>query len=53
LIAVIATRFLSALTSSSRVRDAILHPLSAILFLYLLYYSWSHRSHMQWKGRTV
>jgi glycosyltransferase involved in cell wall biosynthesis len=53
LIAVIATRFLSALTSSSRVRDAILHPLSAILFLYLLYYSWSHRSHIQWKGRTV
>lgn len=53
LIAIIATRLLSAHASSSRIRDAFLHPISVTLFLYLLYYSWSHRSQMQWKGRTV
>lgn len=53
LVAIIATRALSALASSSRLRDSLLHPISALLFLYLLYYSWSHRSQVQWKGRTV
>lgn len=53
LLAVITTRALSAFASSSRIRDAFLHPLSAFLFLYLLYYSWSHRSQVQWKGRTI
>jgi hypothetical protein len=53
LLAVIATRALSAISSSSRIRDAFLHPVSALLFLYLLYYSWSHRSQVQWKGRTI
>ena len=53
LIAVVATRMLSAYSSSSRIRDCFLHPISALLFLYLLYYSWSHRSQVQWKGRTI
>jgi hypothetical protein len=53
LIAIIATRVLSAIASSSRIRDAFLHPVSVFLFFYLLYYSWSHRSQVQWKGRTV
>lgn len=53
LAAIIATRLLSAYSSSSRMRDSFLHPISALLFLYLLYYSWSHRSQMQWKGRTI
>jgi len=53
LIAIIETRVLSAIASSSRIRDAFLHPVSVFLFLYLLYYSWSHRSQVQWKGRTV
>ena len=51
--AIIATRLLSAYSSSSRIRDSLLHPISALLFLYLLYYSWSHRSKIQWKGRTI
>ena len=51
--AIIATRVISALSSSSRVRDAFLHPLSALFFLYLLYFSWSNRSQIKWKGRTV
>jgi glycosyltransferase involved in cell wall biosynthesis len=53
LAALIATRLLSAHSSSSRKRDSFLHPISALLFLYLLYYSWSHRSRVQWKGRNV
>lgn len=52
-ISIIATRVLSALASSTRVRDALLHPLSVALFLYLLYYSWAHRGSAQWKGRAV
>lgn len=53
LAALTATRLLSAYISSSRMRDSFLHPISALLFLYLLYYSWSHRSRVQWKGRTI
>lgn len=53
LTAIIGTRFLSALSSHSKLRDSFLHPLSAALFLYLLYYSWSNRSVAQWKGRTL
>jgi glycosyltransferase involved in cell wall biosynthesis len=51
--AIIASRLLSAYSSSSRIRDCFLHPISAILFIYLLYYSWSHRSQVKWKGRTI
>ena len=53
LVAIIGTRALSALSTSTRVRDAILHPASAALFIYLLYYSWRHRRTTQWKGRTL
>jgi cellulose synthase/poly-beta-1,6-N-acetylglucosamine synthase-like glycosyltransferase len=52
-ISITATRALSAVASSTRVRDALLHPLSVTLFLYLLYYSWAHRGNAQWKGRAV
>ena len=53
LIAIISTRAVSAYASSTRTRDALLHPVSAALFIYLLYYSWSHRKSAQWKGRTL
>ncbi len=53
LIAIISTRVISAEISGSRIRDSFLHPASALLFLYLLYFSWAHRSDAQWKGRTV
>jgi glycosyltransferase involved in cell wall biosynthesis len=53
LIAIIATRVISALSSASRIRDSFLHPASVLLFLYLLYFSWSNRGKTQWKGRTV
>lgn len=53
LVAIISTRIVSAEISGSRIRDSFLHPASALLFLYLLYFSWAHRSDVQWKGRTV
>lgn len=53
LVAIISTRVVSAEISQSRRRDSFLHPLSALLFLHLLYFSWAHRSEAQWKGRSV
>lgn len=53
LVAIIFTRVISAEISKSRIRDSFLHPLSALLFLYLLYFSWAHRSQAQWKGRSL
>lgn len=53
LCAIIGTRIISAVSASTRVRDALLHPASSALFLYLLYYSWRNRRTVQWKGRTL
>jgi len=53
LIAIFATRVISALSSASRIRDSFLHLASVLLFIYLLYFSWSNRGKTQWKGRTV
>lgn len=53
LIAIIATRIVSAAASSGRLRDSFLHPLSSLLFIYLLYFSWMNRGKTQWKGRTL
>jgi cellulose synthase/poly-beta-1,6-N-acetylglucosamine synthase-like glycosyltransferase len=53
LLAIIGTRIISAGASGTRLRDAFLHPISASLFIYLLYFSWSNRGKTQWKGRTL
>jgi glycosyltransferase involved in cell wall biosynthesis len=53
LLAIIGTRLASALSSGSRLRDTFLHPFSAVLFIYLLYYSWRNKSAAQWKGRQL
>jgi cellulose synthase/poly-beta-1,6-N-acetylglucosamine synthase-like glycosyltransferase len=53
LVLIILSRALSASSSAGRVRDSLLHPLSAALFLYLLYFSWRNRGKTQWKGRTL
>lgn len=53
LLAIIGTRIISAASSGTRIRDSFLHPLSAALFIYLLYFSWRHKGQVQWKGRTV
>lgn len=53
LLAIIGTRALSAASSGGKIRDALTHPISAVLFIYLLYFSWRNRGIVQWKGRTV
>jgi cellulose synthase/poly-beta-1,6-N-acetylglucosamine synthase-like glycosyltransferase len=53
LLAIVGTRIVSAAASGTRIRDAFLHPISAMLFIYLLYFSWSNRGKTQWKGRTL
>lgn len=53
LLAIISTRAISAAASGGRIRDAVTHPISSVLFLYLLYFSWKNRGRVQWKGRTL
>ena len=53
LIAILGTRLVSASASAAKLRDSFLHPLSSLLFIYLLYFSWINRGKSQWKGRTL
>ena len=53
LLLVIASRMISALSSRSLMIDALLHPISTIVFIYLLMYSNFSRRTITWKGRAV
>ena len=53
LLMVIASRIVSAISSRSLLIDALLHPISALLFIYLLIYSNLFHSKITWKGRHV
>jgi cellulose synthase/poly-beta-1,6-N-acetylglucosamine synthase-like glycosyltransferase len=53
LLMVIASRLVSAISSRSLLIDALLHPISALLFIYLLIYSNLFHSKITWKGRPV
>ena len=50
---IVFTRLLSDTKSKSNSTYALLHPLSSILLMYLIGYSWAKRGSVQWKGRTV
>ena len=50
---VIISRIIAARASRGRFLDAFLHPISALLLIYLIIYSWSARGKVQWKGRTL
>lgn len=52
-IAILSTRLLSALSSRNSLIDVIAHPLSASLFIFLLYDSFARRTTITWKGRAV
>lgn len=47
------SRLISALRSRSNPYYALLHPLSSLLVIYLIIYSWTMRRKIQWKGRTL
>jgi cellulose synthase/poly-beta-1,6-N-acetylglucosamine synthase-like glycosyltransferase len=51
--AIVGTRVLSAIKSSGRVLDSVLHPISVLALVYLIVYSYLRRGRIQWKGRTV
>ena len=50
---VVVTRMLSALRSKGRIIDSLVHPVSSIVLIYLIVYSWLKRGTIEWKGRTV
>ena len=47
------SRVISAYVSNGKILDSLMHPLSSILLVYLIIYSWSVRKSVQWKGRTL
>jgi hypothetical protein len=51
--AVTLTRAMSAIKVGKSGLDAFLHPVSSVLLIYLIIYSWMMRGQVQWKGRTV
>jgi glycosyltransferase involved in cell wall biosynthesis len=50
---VIISRIIAARVSGGRFLDSLLHPISTLLLIYLIIYSWSARGKVQWKGRTL
>ena len=53
LLMVIVSRIISAISSRSLLIDALLHPISALFFIYLLIYSNLFHSKIMWKGRSI
>ncbi len=50
---IVLSRVISASISNGKIVDSLLHPISSILLIYLIFYSWSVRKSVQWKGRTL
>lgn len=50
---IIGTRLLAAHRSRGRKRDALLHPLSIAVLIYLIGYSFRNRNTVEWKGRKL
>jgi len=50
---VIISRIIAARVSGGRYLDSFLHPVSTLLLIYLIIYSWTARGKVQWKGRTL
>lgn len=50
---IVSTRALSDIRAKSTPIYAFLHPVSSLILIYLIIYSWNKRGVIQWKGRTV
>jgi glycosyltransferase involved in cell wall biosynthesis len=50
---VVLSRIISASVSNGKIIDSLMHPISSLLLIYLILYSWSVRKSVQWKGRTL
>jgi len=51
--AILLSRLISAKITRANLFDSLLHPISSVLLIYLIVYSWLMRGRIQWKGRTV
>jgi cellulose synthase/poly-beta-1,6-N-acetylglucosamine synthase-like glycosyltransferase len=51
--AVLISRLISAKITRANLFDSLLHPISSVLLIYLIIYSWLMRGRIQWKGRAV
>lgn len=49
----IISRIIAARVSGARFIDTFLHPLSTLLLIYLIIYSWTSRGKVLWKGRAI
>ncbi len=50
---VTCTRIISALRFHGRIIDSLFHPISSILLIYLIIYSYLKRGEISWKGRSL
>jgi hypothetical protein len=50
---IVLSRMISALKTQGKIADSFLHPISAVLLIYLIIYSFKVRNSVTWKGRTV
>jgi glycosyltransferase involved in cell wall biosynthesis len=53
LLLVLTSRIVSAISSRSLLIDGLLHPISALFFIFLLIYSNLFHSKITWKGRSI
>ena len=53
LLLVISSWLVSAFSARSLLIDALLHPISTVVFIYLLLYSNLYRKQITWKGRSL
>lgn len=53
LVLIFFTRVISAASSGGKIRDALWHPISTLLLMYLISYSFLMRNRITWKGRHV
>jgi cellulose synthase/poly-beta-1,6-N-acetylglucosamine synthase-like glycosyltransferase len=53
LLLVVTSRVVSSISSRSLIIDSLLHPISTIVFIYLLIYSNFFHSKIMWKGRSI
>ena len=50
---IVLSRIISAFVTRGKIIDSLMHPISSIILIYLIIYSWSVRKSVQWKGRTL
>ncbi len=50
---IMCTRIISALRFHGRILDSLFHPISSIVLIYLIIYSYLKRGEITWKGRAL